>query len=342
MLYETDMPDVYVIVPVYKTEKYLRRCVDSLLCQTYKNVIVILVDDGSPDNCPNICDEYQEKNDNVKVIHQENAGQSGARNAGLDWLNQVGVCEKETVYIGFVDSDDWVADDMYETMVNLAVEHNAECVQVGYMATSSENASPCAKKILVKAYTDKEVLQHYLSESTVSGSYSVCRCLFRAEILQNIRFRAGKINEDIDYKYMALSKCHRMVNVDKIEYFYRQATGSTTTDGLKRRDYDLYEAADALWELCKDEEYGTIRKLAAVKKARTAFSLLCRIAYYGISDPALNRKETIKKLKTEHRRNLKTLLDSPIPISRKMLSIMFAMNYSITEKAIRLAKKFRK
>ena len=99
------VPKVSIIVPVYKVEKYLRKCIDSIINQTLKDIEIILVDDGSPDNCGKICDEYAAKDTRIKVIHKENGGLSSARNAGME------VAEGE--YIGFVDSDDWIESDMY-------------------------------------------------------------------------------------------------------------------------------------------------------------------------------------------------------------------------------------
>ena len=99
-----DMPLVSVIIPVYKTERYLHRCIDSLVNQDYKNIEIILIDDGSPDHCGNICDEYAKKDKRIKVIHQRNKGLSAARNAGLDF------CTGE--YLCFVDSDDYVNEKM--------------------------------------------------------------------------------------------------------------------------------------------------------------------------------------------------------------------------------------
>lgn len=115
---------VSVIVPVYKVEKYLHRCIDSIINQTYKNLEIILVDDGSPDNCGKICDEYAEKDNRIKVIHKSNGGLSSARNAGLDVANGD--------YVYFVDSDDYIDTKLVEDNLNLAIEHDADMVCFNY------------------------------------------------------------------------------------------------------------------------------------------------------------------------------------------------------------------
>ena len=108
---------ISVIIPIYKVEKYLNRCVESVVNQSYQNLEIILVDDGSPDNCPKMCDDWAEKDNRIKVIHKENGGLSDARNAGL----KVAMGE----YISFVDSDDWIAKDFYEVLIRVL---NAVCI----------------------------------------------------------------------------------------------------------------------------------------------------------------------------------------------------------------------
>ena len=132
------MPQVSVIVPVYNVEKYIRRCVDSILAQTFEDFELILVDDGSPDNCPAICDEYAAKDNRVRVIHQENGGVSGARNAALN------VATGE--YIAFCDSDDWWETGFLESMVSSAHSSRADMVMTGYRAVDDNGKELwCAK-----------------------------------------------------------------------------------------------------------------------------------------------------------------------------------------------------
>ena len=116
-------PKISIIVPVYKVEPYIHKCIDSILNQTFKEFELILVDDGSPDNCGNICDEYAKKDNRVRVIHKENGGISSARNIGLDVSNGE--------YIGFVDSDDYIKLDMYERLYNSCKVNNADISIIG-------------------------------------------------------------------------------------------------------------------------------------------------------------------------------------------------------------------
>lgn len=126
------MPKISVIVPIYGVEKYLKQCVDSIIAQTYKNLEIILVDDGSPDKCPEICDEYAAQDKRVRVIHKKNGGLGSAYNAGIDAASGK--------YIGFVESDDYIAPNMYEKLYNHLTQHNADvCFGSWYYHTDQKN-----------------------------------------------------------------------------------------------------------------------------------------------------------------------------------------------------------
>jgi len=324
-----EQPFISVIVPVYRAEKYLDRCVQSLLSQTYPALEIILVDDGSPDRCSALCDQYAEKYSHVIALHRENGGPSAARNSGL---------ERATgEYITFVDSDDWLAQDAYAYAMELLQKNQAECMQFDLaMVSGIQEIDQPEEKI--DLLSEKEILQQFMECSTRTGSYSVWRCLFQRELLADIRFREGKINEDIDFKFKVLQRCRRMVISNQRKYFYFQSGSSLSTGGLKKKDFDLYEAADALWQMTEQEEYGSIRFLGRVKKARTPFSLLCKIAYYGIAEQDIDEKALVKKLKKEHQKNTAILLRAPISLARKALVFGFFFSYRLTKWMIRLGK----
>ena len=324
---------ISVIIPVYNVEKYLRRCVDSVLTQTYNNLEVFLVDDGSPDGCPQMCDGYAEHDSRVTVIHKKNGGLSSARNAALD-------SHLTGDFITFVDSDDWIERDTYEYCMNLLEKYGADCVQYEINLTDSFDKIVSNPPEKVNIYSDKEVLQYFMLRATKrSGGYSMCGGVFHRSLLDGLRFREGKVNEDIDFKYKLLEKSKIMVVTNQMKYNYFQQEESISTGGLRQKDFQLREAADLLCELSSKETYGDIAYLGRVKKARTAFSLLSKIAYYGVADSAINKEVTVEELTKEHRKNVKTLLQAPLPLSRKVLAIMFALSYPMTERFIRIVKR---
>ncbi len=316
-------PKISVIIPVYGVERYLDRCVESVVRQSYTNLEIILVDDGSPDNCPKMCDEWALRDARIRTVHRENGGLSCARNTGLS------VATGD--YVTFVDSDDWIAKDIYEYCIMLLKKYKkANAVQFGVKLTSTPNAFITRIPEEIRIYEGKEILDYYLESSTrKSGGFSVWRCLFEAPTAKRYKFREGKINEDIDYKYKVLRDCHEWVITNKVGYFYWQEGNSTSSGKLKAKDFQLYEAAEELYKLTQSETFGNIAFLGKVKKARTPFSLLCRIAVWGISDESLNEKDVVKQLVKEHRKNVVTLLKAPLPLSRKFLSVMFAVNFSV-------------
>lgn len=322
---------ISIVVPVYNVEKYLVRCVSTLIKQTYVNIEIILVDDGSTDKSGELCDELGKKDSRIIVLHKKNGGLSSARNAGLK------VAKGD--YIGFVDSDDWVTLDMYQYCVDLLEKTQADAVQIDYLMARKEDDVLDVKKENVESYHGKDILQYYMYTSTVTGSYSVWRCLFTRRILDGILFREGKINEDIDYRYKALAQCSTFTVSNQIKYFYFQDDVSLSKGGLKQRDFDLYDAAEELYKLTSVEEYGSIRKLGKVKKSRTAFSLLCKIAYYGVADTSIDKRKIVTQLTKEHRKNILTLLVSPMKISRKILAVMLFMSYRMTECVVHICRK---
>lgn len=328
-------PKISVIIPVYNVEKYLDRCVESVVNQTYKNLEIILIDDGSPDNCPKMCDEWASRDSRIRTVHRTNGGQSCARNAGLSIVTGD--------YVTFIDSDDWIALDMYESLHDLIIRYNADAVECkSVYAYESDRQRPLS---VIQNYDSgsrliegrNQILECFMQSSTTSsGMYTVWNCLFKKEIACRYRFREGKVNEDIDYKYKALSDCKRFVISDCIGYFYFQSGNSSSSGKLKPKDFDLIEAADILCDLSDKEDYGNIRFLGRVKKARTPFSLLSKAVYFGVSDTI--DANVINGLINEHRRSLPILLKSPMKTNRKVLALLFALNFGIAKGLIRLYK----
>ena len=192
-----------VIVPVYNVSKYIHKCVDSILVQSYSNLEIILVDDGSPDECPKICDEYASKDKRVQVIHKTNGGLSSARNAGLE----IAVGE----YIGFVDSDDWIEPSMYEKMITF-IEQN-ECDMAGcevniIYGTHSNIIGKSEDEIL----TGKEALIRYLDTyyRYRMPNPAVWSKLYKKEFWKENRFPEGKIHEDYLLTCMAFNEASKV------------------------------------------------------------------------------------------------------------------------------------
>lgn len=174
---------ISVVVPVYKVEKYLDRCIQSILNQTYSNLELILVDDGSPDRCGEICDEYERRDNRIKVVHKKNGGLSSARNAGLKIASGK--------YVGFVDSDDDIVPNMYEIMMNIAEKYNVDFVMSDYYRILNENKIYSVNKSIRGGYYNKDDLLNEIFPSLIMGEnidygplLSVCHCIYNRNFLE--------------------------------------------------------------------------------------------------------------------------------------------------------------
>lgn len=221
------MCKVSVIVPVYKTdEKILRRCLECLTAQTFcDNMEIIVVDDGSPDNCGSICDEYAEKYSFTKVIHQENSGVSAARNAGLD--------AAKGDYIGFADADDYMQKDMYEAMYNCAVKYDADLVTTGYSKEKGGKLTQYGCKCEEQLDAD-EALKEFLLCRNVD--FTVWNKLFRRNAIENIRFELGQpIGEDKYFIFEVLRHGVDVVCSDICKYVYVQGEESAMRSDFSQK-----------------------------------------------------------------------------------------------------------
>ena len=203
---------ISVIVPVYKVEEYLRQCVDSIINQTYQDLDIILIDDGSPDKCGEICDEYAKKDDRIKVFHTENRGISAARNLGID------VARGE--YIGFVDSDDWIEPDMYEILFRKAKENNADMSMCGVWYESTTSTISFIQDGL---YNGEDNLVA-LIERVINPH--VCNKLFCKTVFDYIRFPDNHYFEDMAIIHHIMSAVSTTILIGIPKYHYRQRKDS--------------------------------------------------------------------------------------------------------------------
>ena len=232
---------ISLIIPVYKVEKYLEKCIQSVINQTYENLQIILVDDGSPDNCGKICDEYAKKDHRIEVIHKSNGGLSDARNKGLE------IAKGE--YIGFVDSDDYIEADMYEVLYNLLKQYNADVSICNFYTVSQGKIAIKNAENGIKEYNRIEILKEVLLDNNIQ-SYAWNK-LYKKELFDEIKYPIGKKYEDIGTTFYLLEKCNKVVVTGKSEYYYinrqdsivNNVTETTITDYIEliMQRYDYIE-----------------------------------------------------------------------------------------------------
>ena len=239
----TDYVKVTIVVPVYKVEKYLDRCVSSLINQTLKNIEIILVDDGSPDSCPALCDAFAERDSRIKVIHKANGGLASARNAGLKTATGE--------YVGFVDSDDDVEPDMYESMLNIAESESVDFVMCDYKRILSDGTSYIKTLGIKTGKYEKPDIIRDIWPSLIMSSHidygpllSVWHCLYKTQFLAQNHI---EFNDDVRWSEDNIFSSFAGYHADSFYYMkghayyhYYQNEGTITTS-YRKGSWDVYK-----------------------------------------------------------------------------------------------------
>ncbi len=222
---------ISVIIPVYKVEKYLEKCIESIIKQTYTNLQIILVDDGSPDNCGKICDEYAKKDSRIEVIHKINGGLSDARNVGINRANGR--------YIGFVDSDDYIKEDMYEKLINLIKEYNTDVSICNLYDVIDGKEYVRNKDNGIHEYSRIDILKEILLDKNIQ-SYAWNK-LYKKELFDEIKYPIGKKYEDIGTTFYLFEKCNKIVVTSEPEYYYLKRADSLVNNVTESTILDYTE-----------------------------------------------------------------------------------------------------
>lgn len=224
---------ISVIVPIYNIEKYLTRCVDSIINQTHSNLEIILVDDGSQDNCFDICEKYKIKDCRIKVIHKINGGLSDARNEGLK------IAKGE--FIGFVDGDDWIEPEMYERLLKSIVKNNSDISACSVKMVWEDSIKYRMLTKQVNCVLNKNDAQLALLEETLLKQ-PIWYKLYKKSIIENIKFPKGKYHEDVFWSFRAIGNANYVSIIDYVGYNYWQRSGSIMGEKYSLKRLDAIEA----------------------------------------------------------------------------------------------------
>lgn len=276
------MANISVIVPVYKVEAFLHRCVDSILAQTYRDFELILVDDGSPDNSGNICEEYAAKDSRIHVIHQQNGGLSAARNTGIDYV----FANSDSQWLAFVDSDDWVHPEFLDCLYYGATEKHCRVSVCGFYHTDGATI-PDGECLDAESM---DVDDYYCGNVFGNATPAACGKLYHRALFKKLRYPVGKLHEDEFTTYRALYQAGRIAVVSGRLYAYYQNPEGITHSAWTPRRMDVLDAFEEQITFAQNE--GKIRLL---KK-----SVECYI--YGICSqlevvPKVFHKELRKRLR---------------------------------------------
>lgn len=312
-----EMPLISVVIPVYNADRYLEKCLDSVIRQTYSNLQIILVDDGSTDNSAQICRRYAEEDRRIQIICQKNQGVSAARNVGIE--------RAEGCYIGFVDADDWIHPDMYRHLLEIMEKYDADISTVECLKTFGEDGCE-QEKINIRVLEQEEFAKAFFKIGSQKILYYIWNRLYKREILEKHQFdERFAVGEDVVASYKAIIKADRIAVSNQKMYFYRQMSGVT---GLFNDKY--FQLIDVWKKVGEITEERVKKYLPYVKinQERIYFTLLTELAVSGgYKNP--NYKEQIAFLLNSLKKGKRLLLKSDIAVSRKVLIFVFCLNYRL-------------
>lgn len=287
------MEKISIIVPIYKVEEYLDKCVTSLINQTYKNIEIILVDDGSPDNCPKMCDEWQQKDERIKVIHKPNGGLSDARNVGIE--------ASTGDYIMLVDSDDYVDETILEKLYNTLKETDVDFSMCGALKfyENDTNVLGITYNLKPQIFRGSEVIGA-LYEDKITYLMTAWAKLYKRKIFDNIKYPKGKIHEDEFTIHHILHASNSFAVIEDKLYFYLQRGNSIMGKRNKRNVEHITEAFKERYEfLNKNYPNNKEQNISAyLKGLRGAYVV-------DVVDDAKELKESILKEYLSHYKQLK-------------------------------------
>ena len=235
---------ISVIVPVFQVAQYLDRCVSSIVNQTYRNLEIILVDDGSPDACPQMCDEWAKRDDRIKVLHKENGGLSDARNAGLR--------EAHGSLIGFVDSDDWIAPEMFERLKKAIDQDGSDIAACSIKMVWESNGEERMLTVQENCVLNRhEAQKELLNENKLKQP--ACSKLYKRSTIGDVFFEKGKYHEDVYWSYQVTGNADKVSIIDYIGYYYWQRGNSIMGETYSLKRLDVIEAVCRRYEYIKVE-----------------------------------------------------------------------------------------
>lgn len=266
---------VSIVVPIYGVEKYLKKCVDSLLNQTHQDLDIILVDDGSPDLCPEICDEYAKLDKRIRVIHKKNGGLSSARNAGIN--------AALGDYICFIDSDDYVSENFVETLYFELIKHNCDYVACNFDYIYNEEG----KGVLLYNFKNKNFENEEIIDN-LFGKYNLmltiaCNKLYKKSLFNKVKYTEGIIHEDEDIAYRIAEKCKRVRIINNVLYHYFQRMGSITNNRNVEKKEIMIEIARKRYQYIK-ENYSSKRIISKASYLYLIFYVVLAKKYLNIGN----------------------------------------------------------
>ena len=288
---------ISVIVPVYNVEQYLERCVDSIINQTYTNLEIILVNDGSTDNSGKLCDVLAKKDKRIRVIHKENGGLSDARNRGID--------EAESDLVGFIDSDDYIDRDMYEILLKNLNNTNADLSMCALYDVYNNTPEAQVTNKETWELSSEQAIKMVMEAKILS--VTAVNKLYRKSLFSDLKFEVGKIAEDAFIMIKLLDKCEKIVATNEKKYYYVHRENSITTQKFSTKFLNVIEAYEQNSNIIL-EKYPKLKDVAQTRMNWAYFYVLDRL----LLDDNYNDKELENKLISYLKNHRKDILNDPL------------------------------
>lgn len=322
------MDKVSLIVPVYNVDKYLEECLDSLINQSYDNIEIILINDGSTDNSGNICDKYSNKYSKVKTFHKENAGLSSARNMGIE--KSIGD------YLFFVDSDDFIHPETIKIMCGLMIKENCDIVQCDFFKfhdKDSINFEPVTTTVKHECYDGLTAVKSIYSEKSIEATI-VCNKMYKRKLFDKVRFPIGKRNEDEFTTYKLLYESKKVIYIYEKFYYYRQRENSIMHSKIDINRLDYLEALEERMKFFLDNNDCTMYKKTLIQYVESARDICIKFIEQGVFE------EQVSMLLTKYNSTMNLLIkDSSVPFKKKILMKFFANNPKLYINIRKMLKK---
>lgn len=271
---------VSVVVPIYNVERYLRKCIETIINQTYNNIEIILVNDGSTDNCLKICNEFQRKDKRIIVINKKNGGLSDARNTGLK--------NAHGKYICFIDSDDYISEKYVEQLYNLIIENNAQIALCNFEKVDENEKSILKKDIINQTTSGKKIMEKFNDKDFYPASVVAWNKLYNINLFENIFYPVGKIHEDEFTTYKLFYIAEKVATTSKALYYYRQVQTSITNRKFNIKRFDALEALEEKVNFFLQKKEEKLYKLALIEYEKNI------IAYWINSKLYINNSKKIR------------------------------------------------
>lgn len=305
---------ISIIVPIYNVERYLDKCIQSIINQTYSKLEIILIDDGSPDDCPQLCDEWAKKDSRIKVVHKKNGGLSSARNSGLDIFTGK--------YVAFVDSDDWIDEKYIETLYKNLIKHNVDISMVSYNRHETDNIFNPYSGVDSRVITKDEAIKDfcYFRKNLAGGTWDK---LCKAELFKTLRFPVGLNSEDRYTNAVIYSKSNSIYYDNTPLYSYRIRENSICTAKFNSHFFDEEKVAELAIKYLQKNNYANDNDLHNFRMS------VCRNILYKLSVMNADKKYIKEYLKKTRSYYWKTISNKEVGLNFKVKLTMLCMSPKI-------------